>query len=202
MAAELRMPQLTFEPGPHRYAVDGVELPSVTTILAGAGLVNAEYYTERCRWRGSAVHLACQLLDEQDLDHDSVDPEHYGYVEAYLRFLDDYDFKPELIEKSLWSPVFRFAGTPDRTGLINGNKAVIDLKTGAPVAADRLQLAAYESMLGTPGTWERIRLHLKADGKYSIKQYPRSEAAADFGLFLSAINVFNFRKRENLWKAA
>lgn len=201
MATELNR-EFRFEPEGHKYFLGDLELPSVTTVLKDERLIDATWYDNQGRWRGSAIHLALQYLDEDTLDHDSVSPEHIGYVEAYLNFKAAYSFVPDLIEKPLWHPVFRYAGTPDRTGLINGNQAVLDIKTGATVPVDKIQLAAYAGMLGIPEAYERIRLHLKKDGKYGIKTYPREEASADFAVFLSALNVWNWKRKEKLWKAA
>ena len=38
-------------------------LPSVTEILRSVGLIDATWYTEEARQRGTAVHLACEYWD-------------------------------------------------------------------------------------------------------------------------------------------
>ena len=77
----------------HEYAIDGVLRPSVTQTLKDAGLTYDQWYTEEARLRGKAVHAACQLLDEDDLDWDSVLPEYRGYVTAWERFKRDSGFQ-------------------------------------------------------------------------------------------------------------
>ena len=48
---------LTFDAEKHEYRLDGVRLPSVTQIIADAGLYgNTSYFTDYSRDRGSFVH--------------------------------------------------------------------------------------------------------------------------------------------------
>jgi hypothetical protein len=65
-------------------------------------------------------------------------------AEAYLQFIDDYKPTPILTEARVYSPTFDYAGTLDAIVEINGEKILLDYKTGKAVYPEvALQLAAY-----------------------------------------------------------
>ena len=72
-------PQLVFEPGAHKYTLDGVALPSVTTVLKGVGLIDYSMIPQdvllKASRRGTAVHQALEYFDREELDEMSVAPE-------------------------------------------------------------------------------------------------------------------------------
>jgi len=169
-------------------------LPRVTEILVGAGLINTAFMTEAGRERGRAVHLACQYLDENDLDSASIDPAIAGYVEAYR------GFRREQVQAqdAMWIECPQqdsrglYRGTPDRI-LVARPRAIWDLKSGAYEAWHPIQLAAYVNMMDDPFAYRRIGIYLRPDGKYSIREFPKTEYIRDLNVFLSALNIYNWR---------
>ena len=133
--------ELNFDPETHTYTVNGRRLMSVTQALALVDdrRINSSWYLDR----GRLVHLACEYLDRDELDEDTVAPEIRPYLEAYKKFREETSFKPDLIELRLSHLTYLYAGTLDRIGDLNGNHILIDLKSGAPARVDELQLAAY-----------------------------------------------------------
>ena len=111
---------LIFDETQHRYFAGGIELPSVTRILAYGGLISYDFlsaeHREACLERGRRVHALTQLDDEGRLDEESDDAEILGYVEAWRSFKRDYGFTPRLIEHRVFHPQFKYAGTFDRLG--------------------------------------------------------------------------------------
>ena len=77
----------TFLAERHIYEYEGVVVPSVTQVLTLAGIHDVSHvplhYLERAAGIGSAVHQACEYLDEGKLDLESVDSLIVGYVLAY-----------------------------------------------------------------------------------------------------------------------
>jgi len=57
------------------------------------------------------------------------------------------DFVPIWAEERVVNEGLRVGGTPDLYGLLNGRRAVIDLKTGREYASHRCQIAAYATRL-------------------------------------------------------
>lgn len=185
-------PVFTFDPIEHRYFLDGVEIPGVTTILKTAGLADHAYGFGDAQLRGLHVHQACELLDLNDLDWNSVYRGWLGYVKSYARFKDDQGFLPELIEHQTYHPAFRFAGTMDRRGLLpallGDRRAELDLKTGVEEDWHRWQTGGYK-ILGQ-SAWSQDRrgaLYLQEDG--SPAKLVWHDDDADLRVFLSALTI-------------
>lgn len=182
----------------HRYLLNGVPLPGVTTILKAAGLIEDIWFTDEARTRGQAVHLATRYIDEDDsLDWDTVKPEYAPRVRAYVDFKARMGFEPTLIEEPLASVRYGFAGTLDRAGMANNLHTLFDLKTGPYQRWQDLQLAAYEILAeenGQPPIQERFIVHLREDGTPAIHA-PKTNPRQARELFLAALNLFHWRKR-------
>lgn len=195
--------RLDFDERTHGYSIGGRRLPSVTQILAATGFCDwlskvPPRTLEKATFRGQAVHRAAQLLDEGKLDHSTVRPEWSGYLWGYQVWLATSGFRPRLIEHRFHHPIYQYAGMLDREGVMgDGTEAVVDIKTGLMgrfrMYAAALQLSAYQNSLEDPLGKRRIGLELREDGSYRVHEYRKSEAARDFGVFLAAMTVANYR---------
>lgn len=191
------MSELLFDPVEHVYTVAGKRVPSVTQILSPLvdySMVPRETL-ERARQLGQAVHRMSELYDLDDLDMDNLADELRPYLTAWIRFRAETGFVPETIEKRLFHPSLRFAGTPDRSGLIGRRRAVIDIKkmlTLGPVIG--LQLAAYRELFEKHGTpvEDRYGLGLRADGTYRLVPYTDK---GDWPAFLSLLTIRNWKEK-------
>jgi hypothetical protein len=96
------MATATFAEFSHSYEVDGIVVPSVTQVLSLTGIDDVSgiplHYLQRAAGIGTAVHQACELLDEDDLDLESLDPLIQGYVLGYQRFREETGFAVDLVE--------------------------------------------------------------------------------------------------------
>lgn len=165
---------LTFDAATHTYRLAGKVLPSVTQIIREAGLVDATWYTEQARERGSAVHLACQLLDEDDLDSDGLDPRIEPYVRAWERYKTEADAEVLETERAVVHRVYGYAGRMDVLARVAGDLAVIDRKTGVAGPAAGVQTMAYaRAYTDETGLVIRHRLavELRADGTYRVVEF-------------------------------
>lgn len=193
---------LTFDADKHEYKWDGVVVPSVTQILRPLADFSAipPDVLETARQRGVAVHAAVALEIAEDLDWHSLDEAIVGYVEAWCAFRDNMhlhgaDFGH--IETPVYCLAYGYAGTPDLTAFIDGEWAVIDIKTAANVRPEwALQTAAYRAALnGKTKTLERMvknrySLRLAADGSYRLDQH---KDKSDFAVFLAALTMHKWR---------
>ena len=142
----------------HEYWLDGVKIPSVSYILASNGFIDygkvRKSVMESARELGSAVHSATHYYDEDDLDVDTVDPKVRPFLDEWMRFRSDWDFKPLLIERPM-SCCFNgmnFGMTPDRYGTCKLGNVVVDIKTTFDVMpSHQIQLAAYQIPFETDG---------------------------------------------------
>jgi len=180
----------TFDAKTHSFFIGGRSVLSVTQALKGAGIIEDGWYTEESRERGCAVHNACQYLDEGLLDWDTVAPKYLPYVKAYERFKDESGFIPALIEAWVFNESYFYAGILDRTGILNGEHVLIDLKSGPPAKWANLQSAAYAGCLSLPH--KRFTLRLSDNGKYKLSDEHKDPN--DFKIFLSAVSVANWKR--------
>lgn len=169
----------------HRYELDGVKVPGVTTLI-GDGLpkpallpwgiksvatyaannidalvdmraqgmsadaitaaLKATPYAERdaAAKRGTEVHaLGEQLIHGLEVE---VPAELSGYVDAYVRFLDEWKPTPIAVEAACGSRRWQYAGTWDIVAdLPDGRRVLMDIKTSRSgvYGETALQLAAY-----------------------------------------------------------
>jgi hypothetical protein len=183
---------LDFVVSEHRYYLDGErELPSVTTILKEQGLINADWFTEEARLRGDYVHLACRMVDDDELDDATLDPKILPYVDAYRKFLAVTQPDWTYVEHRVFDEVLGYAGTLDRAGMVQGTKYLIDIKSGTVPSSVGPQTAAYRRCLPEPHTWKRAALQLKADGSFALHNLTDR---SDERIFLAALELTIWRK--------
>lgn len=200
------MDQLQFDEGLHRYTLAGAVIPSVTQVLKPlynfAGIDPAVLMAKA--ELGTAVHRACELLDNDDLDEDSEDGRAAlepiaGYLAGYRKFKADKN--PAVIENEtrLFHPVHRYAGTIDRRFEFEGFIWDVDLKSTvamSPIVG--IQTAAYSEMFKANGYKAKARrsaLQLFPDGKYKLWEF---KDPGDFAVFLSLLTVQRFKERHSL----
>lgn len=194
------MSTLTFNEARHEYHLNGRRLPSVTQTLSPLidySSVPAAIL-QRAQQLGTAVHLLTELYDLDDLDMDSLSEELMPYLTAWIRFRSETGFVPDLIEQRFHHPALGFAGTLDRTGLINGRAAVVDVKkmlTLGPVVG--VQLAAYQELCRVNGhpVVDRYGLGLRKDGTYRFVPF---NDKSDWPTFLALLTLRNFKDKHGL----
>lgn len=180
----------TFDPITHTFKINGVPVPSVTQALKAANIIDDRFYTDEARERGIAVHAACHYLDEECLDWETVAPEIVPYVEAYQRFKDESGFVPALIEEPVFNAQYFYGGILDRTGLLNGQAVLLDLKSGDPEPWANLQTAGYWGCLAQKHA--RYTLRLYPEGKYKLSNVHADPN--DFRVFLSAVSIAHWKR--------
>lgn len=186
----------------HVYTVNGVVKPSVTQVLKSVGIADfSDIPSDRSEAgmaRGTAVHKACQLAVDGDLDWDTLDETVFPYASAFWKWKESTGFQPALCEYVAYHHLYDYCGTLDYDGTFpDGTKAVLDLKTGEGKVEDwvGIQLAAYANMLLAPYSYRRIALRLSGEGIYRTREFPIGEFRNDLNLFLSGLNICR-------WKAA
>lgn len=186
---------LTFDEPTHTYQLDGQKIPSVTTIIKSAGLIDTTWFNEAATWRGSVVHRCCELDCKDKLDESTVDGGARGYLAAWRNWKIDTDFHSVSIEQIACHHDLFYAGTPDRIGYVGGVPCVIDIKTGPAQKWHAIQLAAYKMFLGSAGrSYRRFGVSIHEDGTYTQTEYPVQALPVDWAAFQSCLNIFNWRK--------
>lgn len=185
-----------FDAERHLYFLNGTNIPGVTSCIKAANLIDDRWFNDESRERGTAVHLACFYLLHNDLAWESLDYEILGYVQGFAKFLATSGFKPDLryCEVPRYHPTLLYGGTPDLLGWLNGRYVLIDIKSGIVGLSAQIQTAAYEHFPEIAAlTPARFALRLTAAGDGYLTDEFRDPD--DFNVFLSAINVANYKKR-------
>jgi hypothetical protein len=126
------------------------------------------------------------------LDIDALDPALAPYVAAWSKFLADTSAKVIASEMRVAHTRLRYAGTLDTICLIRGARELVDIKSTAAIPRTvGPQTAAYAEAIDEPRIRRRV-VQLRKDGTYRSK--PLTDPA-DWNLFLSALNIHNWRYR-------
>ena len=164
---------VTFNEEDHTYFWGMRRIPSVSELLRpltdGYLASIPEGILNRKRDLGLAVHRAAELIDTGfELDPDTIDPDVNGYIEGYRKFL--VDMRPEWasVERTVFDADRWYAGRLDRSGTVNGQAFVVDIKTAATLSdATAVQLTAYAE---ADADWESgiAALQLLPKGEYKF----------------------------------
>lgn len=191
---------LSFDPDDHTYYLDGTKVPSVTQVIGSCKLsdysqVPPDVLATKAQL-GRDVHLAAELLDNHDLDDESVSDDVAPYLDGWRAFLSDYSTAFELVEEPLASEKYRFGGTIDRLARIGGTLCLIDIKTSIGTEWHKIQLAAYALLLRENGHRPQFgfNIYLNPRGGFTPMRYRAADLKADEACFLSALNVHKWKQ--------
>ncbi len=187
------MPSLELDKTTHLYTLGDRKLISVTQAIS---ILDNRWRDPWYLTRGKYIHKATELYDRDELDEDRLDSQIRPYLESYIKFRMNTDFKPILIEQRLYHPQYFYAGTLDRQGPLNGNQAIIDIKSGVRVDTDELQGVAY---------WELCRsnkipvkklfdLYLKGNGNMA-NLVPTEAPKHLLPVFLACLKITQWREK-------
>lgn len=185
---------LTFDAEAHAYYVGGARWPSVTQVLDPLQELDGipRHVLEAAARFGTNVHQACHLHNLGILDEAQLDPALRPYVIAWQTFLTQTGARVVASEMRLAHERLRYAGTLDTICLIDGRRTLVDIKSTADIPRTAgPQTAAYAEALGEPRIPRRV-VQLRKDGSYRSKSLTDR---ADWNLFLSALNIHNWRHR-------
>lgn len=183
------MDQLVYDDRTHTYRVDGRMVPHITEIVPSDYSHVPPLKLEIARQRGSAVHKATELYDLHLIDWTTLDPKVTPYLEAWVKALLEYEIEFELhdIERRLYHPLDRYAGTGDRPRCwirppgINQRRRLTTLEIKSIARMDEnvgLQTSGQQRaenyrarILGIPEVEDRWGCQLKKDGTYKMFHY-------------------------------
>ncbi len=182
---------IQFDPIQHRFTLNGEAVPSVTFMLKATGWVDTTFYSEEGRRRGELVHQATALFDRQALDFGTIPDEIVAYVLQYEKACKELKLSIRRIEfivhkGKLW------AGIEDREAMWERQLTVVEIKTGAPVLADKLQAAAYTATHSKPV--RELLLYLKPD-RYKAVELRGSERTEFAFRWEQIQSLYHWRKK-------
>ena len=184
------MQKITFDAENHQYYIDGVEVPSVTTVcrfLSYDQKSDKPWLARVAADRGTRIHAACAMIDYGEEPEE--DFETAGYLKAYRRFLKDYRPDWEGIEYTVGDAQLGLAGTIDRFGtLYDGRSCILDIKTGSQLhdAPLRAQLTGYQWLLPPHFTAKYLyALQLSKDGTYHLREVRQDDELLNACIYIN-----------------
>jgi hypothetical protein len=198
---------------------DGTRVPSVSTILnelakpalidwawkLGMQQINYREFRDALADIGTLAHR--MILD--DLRGEETDVTMYspnvialarGSFASYSSWKSMHDVNPVMLETPLVSEVFRYGGTADFLGYVNGKLTLLDFKTGKAIYPDHFfQLAGYSAIVN------EHRPALGVIENYTVLNIPRGEGesfvqktkaslSAEWRIFLAALDIYRAKK--------
>ncbi len=193
---------LTFDEVNHIYRRYGIIKPSVTQILQEVGLIEfsavPKEVLERASNFGTAIHRTTELSDKNILDYSSVSNPIIPYLKAWQAFLETYQIENLAIEKQFYCAKYDYCGTIDRIVYSKTlkRKVLIDIKTTVSISSTvNLQTAGYAIGIGKPNII-RMVVQLKENSFRVVL----CDSATDTAYFLSALNIWKWKKLHKLIK--
>jgi hypothetical protein len=192
-----------------RSAIDNLD--AVQTILRTGGRQAAidylkgipDYQRDTAANLGSAVHAFAEQIARGETV--SVTEAEAPYVDAYRRFLDEWQPAFLAAEEMVISLRHRYGGTLDAIAVIDGETWLLDLKTSTGVYAETaLQLAAYghADFFARTGVETRYRIpqidrygvvHIRPEGARLV-DYTDAVTTSTFDAFLAAREVWAWQQ--------
>ncbi|MBI2633987.1 MAG: hypothetical protein HYW80_01610 [Parcubacteria group bacterium] len=155
------------------YVINGEWFPRVTSIVTiKSKPALYKFYGDASSF-GEGMSISRKSATEGTKTHDAVEailrgespviePDIRPALLAFQRFLQQNTIiaTSGAIEKRIWHPRNRYAGTVDAVVHLNGKPGVLDIKTSSGIWRDyNLQTSAYLAALQDPEPWENITRH-------------------------------------------
>ena len=168
-----------FDDEKHEYAdADGKFVPSCTQIISLVKYSNfdgiPEHVVANAGRRGGNCHWLTEVYDtEGDVPPPWTPREEIIRFEGYRKWKDEKKFIPDKVEYPTVVSVYgmKYGVTLDRTGTIDGQKAIVELKfTYSPSKSWGPQTASQEMALtgsATIGQYLRVVCHVDSKGKHN-----------------------------------
>ena len=168
----------------------------VTELLRWAGVTSPIPDTpavQAALVRGTAVHehsvwIELHVRAETDREFiDTLPASLRGYCHAVAQFSKQFSPNWDDVEVRKDDHVIGLTGCPDRVGTINGERMIIDYKTGGMAKWHRLQLALYAILVercGVKGDMnyridKRMNVYLAADGSFRLDSHRAQQDILD-----------------------
>ena len=175
----------------------GQRVPSVSSIINVVfPFEGQELAVERAAQFGTALHKAIELTIKRTLDPSTVDEALNPYLDQFWKFISSEDILTTQCktEVKLYSKKFKFAGMIDLV-----EKNIYDFKSGQPHPKHHLQIAAYRHLwnINNPKNKKKSGIVVYLDGSDKNPAMV-AEKPSDFNAFLSCLEIYNFKKGNNL----
>lgn len=193
------LPELVFEERKHVYELNGIKIPSVTTLMRPLsddvyGGIDAAVLNKAAA-RGTAVHTAIENYVKFGIE--DVDPAFEGYFDGFFKWMNEHEVVPYGNEVRLYHKSLLYAGTADMFASVDGVDTLVDFKTSASVSPMLcgVQLEAYERAYTShfpKTTFPKAIIHLKKTGDYKMIPFESADSEC-WRVFTALLTVRNYK---------
>jgi len=197
---------------------DGTRVPSVTTVLHelakpalihwawGLGIKGIDYrvYRDELADVGTLAHsLIMAHLKKETPSLDDYSQNQIDLAEnSFLKFLEwerQHSLEPIALERPMVSEIFKFGGTPDYFGLVDGILTILDFKTGKEIYEDYwYQIGGYDILVKETFSIEEIAgyriLNIGRDESENFEEKQKLSVSRERDLFLAALRIYELKK--------
>lgn len=192
-------PELTFDEAGHIYRLNGLVIPSVTTLMKP---LSDDFYRtvdpdvlDRAARRGTAIHNAVENFTEFGIR--DIAPQYAGYFESFLQWWELRKPEPLAMEHKVYHKILRYAGTADLICVIGGRLTLVDYKSSAQVNSKlcAVQLEGYDRAFESQGVKvdDRLILHLSKSG---YQEVPFQRSSKCWSVLSSLMTIRNYMNEQ------
>ncbi len=136
-----------------------------------------------------------------EIDNSNIAPDVWeasnNSMKSFMEWAEPRNVKPEIIEEPMVSDVYGYGGTPDLYGIMDGQKTLLDFKTGSGLYEEHfIQLAAYAHLIYEQDTSiEKIvilNIPKTNDDSFTVKSISADDEAQE-------IRFAKFKKLVQIW---
>jgi len=116
--------------------------------------------------------------------------------ESFLKWEKQHELKPLLLEEQLVSEKYKYGGTPDFYGFVDGCETLLDFKSSGIYDDQWIQLAGYVNLLKEGGKKVdacRVLVIPTAKDK-GFREGQREDVSVHWKIFLACLDIYNLRK--------
>lgn len=140
-------------------------------------------------------YLKGEEADTSDYSQNQIDLASNSF-ESFLQWKAQHTLEPVLMEVQLVSEEYRYGGTPDFYGMIDGVETLLDFKSSGIYSDQYIQLSAYKNLLKELG---KKVAHCKVlvvpnDKDKGFKEAQKEDVSVHFEIFLHCLEIYQLKK--------
>jgi hypothetical protein len=113
----------------------------------------------------------------------------------FLKWEKQHELKPILLEEQLVSEKWKYGGTPDFYGWIDGEKTLLDFKSSGVYSDQFIQLAAYKNLIEeTNGKVDNCWVLVLPTDK-GLREAQREDVSDHWEIFTHLLEVYRLLKK-------
>lgn len=140
-------------------------------------------------------HLKGEKAPTTDYSQNQIDLASNSF-ELFLRWEKQHTLEPILMEHQLVSEEYRYGGTPDFYGMIDGVATLLDFKSSGIYSDNFIQLSAYKNLLRehdkkVTNCWVLVLPIKKNEG---LKEGQKEDVSVHFEIFKHCLEIYQLKK--------